>query len=112
MQIRFRRRELTDAEQKTLRSLRRTSIQKGGKRAAQIELSCTILLAERANTSDATEHLTAEELEDFMKWPIWNLVEERETVAPRNTAESAVPQIWLKQIEGVGGVASADFSTQ
>lgn len=73
MQIIARRRQLTDSERRTIRTLCRAAIKEDVNNVLQIELSSAILLGDVDKIIDVVEQLSEEELEAFKAWPIWNL---------------------------------------
>lgn len=102
-QIHLRRRELTHDEKSILKKLRRESLQSGGSQSAHIELACTILLGEHSNVPEAMEQLTATEREDFMTWPIWNLVEGKNAEGNLKTPkDEPTPELWIKWLDTRG----------
>lgn len=100
MQLNARRRELTENEQRTLRSLRRSAIQEGNDNAQQIELSCAILLGEQANIDELTDQMAEHELEGFKSWPIWNLNVPETDAEPSTPPDQPhpLPELWMKWI--------------
>lgn len=73
-QILLREGELSRAHRDEIRSVRREAVKDLGPRAAQLDASCAILLADAEDVENCVQRLTVKEREQMETWPIWALL--------------------------------------